>query len=60
VVIPPESPKSIGAESEVVSLIRRQYSRFVKEKCSNGAHYFIKFKDKSMSWSERALILEAV
>ena len=47
-------------EAEVVAIVRRQYSRFVKEKCSNGAHYFVKFKDKSLTWSERALILEAI
>lgn len=29
---------------EVAAIIRKQWSYFCKDKCSNGGHYFIKFK----------------
>jgi len=41
-------------------LVRRQWSKFSKEICSNGAHYFLKFKQKAMPWYTKQLVFEAI
>jgi hypothetical protein len=35
-------------EAMPIALVRRQWSHFGKECCSNGAHYFVKFKKRGL------------
>ena len=41
-------------------LVRKQWSHFRKEVCSNGSHYFLKFKQKGMPWYHKHLVIEAI
>jgi len=45
---------------EQVAIIRKQWSYFCKEKCSNGGNWFVKFKDPKLPWNYKALTLEAL
>ena len=41
-------------------LVRKQWSHFKKELCSNGTHYFLKFKQRGMPWYHKHLVFEAM
>jgi hypothetical protein len=45
---------------EVAAIIRKQWSYFCKDKCSNGCHYFVKFKQDPIPWNHKQLIFEAL
>lgn len=40
--------------------MRKQWAYFCKDRCSNGGHYFVKFKQRPMSWNHKQLIFEAL
>ena len=45
---------------ETVAIVRKQWSYFSKDKCSNGCNYFVKFKQRDLPWNYKQLIFEAV
>lgn len=47
-------------DNSPVALVRRQWSNASKELCSNGTHYFIKFKQLGLRWHHKQLIFESI
>ena len=41
-------------------LVRKQWTHFKKELCSNGSDFFLKFKQRGMPWYHKQLVFESL